>query len=83
MTLLDKAKLAPVGALPRVPRDDLRERADVALSWVRREITIPQVKVAMGWGRGASIQGNIGSVIVTAIRAGIIKAELVQETDNE
>lgn len=78
MTLLEKAKQIVVDTPSRACKDEaaLRQKAELMLAWVNGEITSRQVAGAIG-GSSNCIQARMAGILITAIRKGIVRAEMV------
>jgi hypothetical protein len=80
MTLLEKAlQTKTIRNLSQNKGDNFDERLELALAYANRKISVSQ-SIAAGGTKGAS---GLGSVIVTAIRRGIIKVERVPEVGSQ
>ncbi len=79
MTLLEKAKAVSVGLTDkgRPSNEDLSERCELALAFLRGQITTAQARSALNISSN-HLEGRVGSDIKSGIRKGIIKAELVK-----
>ena len=80
MTLLEKAKQTAVKEERPTGKNnqEMREKAELILAWLKGEVTAKQSAAALGWDT-KYLQGRLSGVLFAAIRAGVIKAEVVSE----
>ncbi len=74
MTLLEKAKEAPGNKLQK---HDVGDLADLALAYIRKEITGAQAAAALG-KKTANVHTILSNALIVGFHAGLLKIERVQ-----
>lgn len=82
MSLLEAAKAVPRKTRRRSCGDDeLRDRTQLVLAWLRDEVSSGQMGAALGFSTAYSLttrcQNTCASILRQAMRAGIVKIEMI------
>jgi len=73
MTLLENAKKVPTHQHMNPPSKDQEEKMELALAWIKEEITGKQVCLALGYKNGSSHLYNMAIALKRAYREGLIE----------
>lgn len=79
-SLLEKANaMARIGRSPggSLPEGQLRERCELALAYTAGKVTAVQATHALGKRSKGNTAAALGASLLTAIRRGIVKCEIV------